>query len=76
MKKFEPRKIYQILDKDLKYRSLIPYQGEMLDYTSDHRREAIVYTFNEAKKAAKYYIEEKNVPVMIECRTVAKRKYI
>ena len=76
MKKFTERKIYQIMDKDCKYRSLIHYQGELLDYTSENRMKAIVYTYDEAKKVAKYYIEEKDIPVMIECRTVHSKKEI
>jgi len=64
------RKIYQIIDGNSKYRSSILYNGEQLDYISDRQKQAVVYTLDEAKRVAKYYIEEKNIPVMIECRTV------
>lgn len=64
------RKIYQILDKDCNYRSCITFKGEPIEFTCKQRTKAIVYTYDEAKKVAKYYIEERNIPVMIECRTV------
>lgn len=64
------RKIYQIIDGNSKYRSSILYNGEQLDYISDRQKQAVIYTIDEARKVAKYYIEEKNIPVMIECRTV------
>jgi len=64
------RKIYQIIDGNSKYRSSILYNGEQLDYVSDGQKQAVIYTLDEARKVAKYYIEEKNIPVMIECRTV------
>ena len=64
------RKIYQIIDGNSKYRSSILYNGEQLDYISDRQKQAVIYTLDEARKVAKYYIEEKNIPVMIECRTV------
>jgi hypothetical protein len=70
------RRIYQIMDADCNYRSCIVYNGEELDYISKERTKAIVYTYDEAKKVAKYYIEEKNIPVMIECRTVYSKKDI
>jgi len=70
------RKIYQILDANCNYRSCITFKGESLDYISKERRKAIVYTYDEAKKIAKYYIEERNIPVMIECRTVYSKKEI
>ena len=70
------RKIYQILDANCNYRSCIMFKGESLDYISKERRKAIVYTYDEAKKIAKYYIEEKNIPVMIECRTVYSKREI
>jgi len=70
------RKIYQIIDERLKYRSSILYNGEQLDYISDGQKQAVVYTLDEARKVAKYYIEEKNIPVMIECRTVYSKRDI
>ena len=70
------RKIYQIIDKDCNYRSCISFKGEPLDFISKNKQQAIVYTYDEAKKIAKYYIEERNIPVMIECRTVYSKKEI
>lgn len=70
------RKVYQIMDGNGKYRSFITIRGEHLDYISKERKQAIVYTYDEAKKVAKYYIEEKNIPVMIECRIVHSKKDI
>lgn len=70
------RKVYQIIDANSKYRSSILYNGEKLDYISSKQKQAVVYTLDEAKKVAKYYIEEKNIPVMIECRTVYSKKDI
>ena len=70
------RKIYQIIDGNSKYRSSILYNGEHLDYISDGQKQAVVYTLDEAKRVAKYYIEEKNIPVMIECRTVYSKQDI
>jgi hypothetical protein len=75
MKRIE-KKIYQILDKDCNYRSCITFKGEPLDFICKERTKAIVYTYDEAKKIAKYYIEERNIPVMIECRTVYSKKEI
>jgi hypothetical protein len=70
------RKIYQIIDGNSKYRSSILYNGEQLDYISDRQKQAVIYTLDEARKVAKYYIEEKNIPVMIECRTVYSKRDI
>ena len=70
------RKIYQIIDGNSKYRSSILYNGEQLDYISDRQKQAVIYTLDEARKVAKYYIEEKNIPVMIECRTVYSKQDI
>lgn len=61
-------KIYQIVDENGKYRSRALLCGEEVDFISKNRKEAIVYTLDEAKKIAKYYIEEKNIPVMLETR--------
>lgn len=76
MKKFTERKVYQIVDKNSKYRSFITFKGEPIEYISEERNKALIYTYDEAKKVAKYYIEEKNIPVMIECRIVKKRSEI
>lgn len=73
-REFEEKKVYQLLDAKCKYRSCIIFKGEPIDYISDNKKDALVYTYDEAKKFAKYYIEEKNIPVMIECRTVNSRK--
>lgn len=70
------RKIYQLVDANGKYRSTVSFKGEHIDFISKERGEAIVYTYDEAKKIARYYIEEKNIPVMIECRTVYSKKEI
>ena len=65
----EGRKVYQIMDGNGKYRSKVKICGEDLEFTSRDRKDAVVYTLNEAKEVAKYYVE-KDIPVMIECRTV------
>ena len=69
-------KVYQLVDEKCNYRSSIMFKGEPIDYISKNRKEAIVYTYDEAKRIAKYYIEEKNIPVMIESRTVYSKKDI
>ena len=70
------RKVYQLVDGNSNYRSSIIFKGESIDYISKNRKEAIVYTYDEARKIAKYYIEEKNIPVMIEARNVYSKKDI
>ena len=65
----EGRKVYQIMDSFGKYRSRVKVYGEDLEFISRKRKDAVVYTLNEAKEVAKYYVE-KDIPVMIECRTV------
>jgi hypothetical protein len=65
----EGRKVYQIMDGNGKYRSKITIHGESVEFISRDKKEAIVYTLNEAKELAKYYID-KDIPVLIECRTV------
>jgi len=65
----EGRKVYQIMDAQSKYRSRVKVYGEDLEFISKKRKDAVVYTLDEAKKIAKYYVE-KDIPVMIECRTV------
>ena len=70
------RKVYQIIDERSRYRSSILYNGEQLDYISATQKQAIIYTYDEAIKVAKYFIEEKNIPVMIECRTIYSKEDI
>ena len=70
------RKIYQIMDANCNYRSYIEYNGEPIEFVCKERTKAIVYTYDEAKKIAKYFIEEKNIPVMIECRTAYTKQQI
>jgi hypothetical protein len=70
------RKIYQLVDKDSNYRSYIVYNGEPIEFVCKERTKAIVYTYDEAKKVAKYFIEEKNIPVMIEFRTAYTKQQI
>ena len=73
---FTPRKVYQIMDADSNYRSILMFRGEPIEYVSKKRRQAMIYTYDEAKNVAKYFIEKRNVPVMIECRNVTERNYL
>lgn len=66
----EGRKVYQLIDANGKYRSTVTFKGVHVDFISKERREAIVYTYDQARLLAHYYIKEKNIPVMIECRRV------
>lgn len=66
----EGRKVYQLIDANGKYRSTVKFKGVHVDFISKERKEAIVYTYDQARLLAHYYIKEKNIPVMIECRRV------
>lgn len=75
MEEFKERTVYQVMDMNFNYRSLIISNGEPLDFISKKRKEAIVYSFDDAKKVAKYYTDRK-IPVMIECRTAKTKRQI
>lgn len=71
-KRFTEKEVYQIMDINCRYRSLIKSDVGDIEFISKKRKQAIIYTYKEAKKVAEYYIE-KNIPVMIEQRTAKKR---
>ena len=69
-------KMYQIVDRYGKYRSRAKICGEEVDFVSKKHKEALVYTLDEAKALVKYYVEERNIPVMIEKRFVVSKKFL
>ena len=69
------RKIYQLVDSDLKYRSVLFVQGEPVEFISRNRKEAIIYTKKEAFALAKHY-KKNGVKVMVEIRTALTKKDI
>lgn len=75
-KKVIEKEVFQIMDVNCRYRSFIKSTVGDLEFISKNRGEAIIYTYNEAKKIAKYYTEERKIPVMIECRIAKKKKEI
>lgn len=68
------KRMYQIVDEKGKYRSRVTIYGEDVEFTSRKSKDALIYTLDEAKALVKYYIEEKNIPVMLETTTVILKK--
>lgn len=74
-KKVKEKEVFQILDENCEYRSLIRSDVGDVEFISKNKKQAIIYTFNEVKKIFKYYTK-KNIPVMIERRIVTKKSEI
>lgn len=69
------KRVFQIVDNKCHYRSLIMFKGLPIEYVSKERKDALVYSYDEAKRAANYY-QKKQVPIMIESVTLSKGKIL
>lgn len=70
----ELKRVYQVVDEKGYYRSIVTSNGEIIDFASREDKDAIVYTYNELKKAIRYYVNELDIPIVIETKNISKGK--
>jgi hypothetical protein len=70
----ELKTVYQVVDEKGYYRSIVKSNGEIIEFSSKEEKDAIVYTYDELKKAVRYYVNELDISIMIETKNISKGK--
>lgn len=70
----ELKKVYQVVDDRGYYRSIVISNGEIIEFISKEEKDAVVYTYDELRKAIRYYVNELDIPIMIETKNISKGK--
>jgi len=70
----ELKTVYQVVDEKGYYRSIVKSNGGIIDFASKKDKDAIVYTYDELRKAVRYYVNELDIPIMIETKNISKGK--
>jgi hypothetical protein len=70
----ELKTVYQVVDENGYYRSIVTSNGEIIDFASKEEKDAVVYTYDEVRKAIRYYVNELDIPVTIETKNISKGK--
>jgi hypothetical protein len=68
------KRVYQVVDENGYYRSIVTSNGEIIDFASKEEKDAVVYTYDEVRKAIRYYVNELDIPVTIETKNISKGK--
>lgn len=70
----ELKTVYQVVDEKGYYRSIVKSNGGIIDFASKEEKDAVVYTYDEVRKAIRYYVNELDISVTIETKNISKGK--